>query len=115
MLVAYNLKRLKGTLKMASNHSDFIKGTMGVSEHKKTFGGFMGFTVYGGAAVALIVLYPTLVFGTPLGWLPSLIATLILGFILGAVFKLKGGWYVGMIASAIPVGILSLLLSVLMN
>ena len=100
---------------MASNHSDYTKGTMGVAGHKKTFGGFMGFTVYGGAAIALIVLYPTLVFGTPLGWLPSLIATLILGLVLGAIFKLKGGWYAGMIASAIPVAIVSLVLSIFMN
>ena len=100
---------------MASNHSDYVKGTMGVSAHKQTFGGFMGFTVYGGAAIALFVIYPTLVFGTSLGWFPSLIATLILGLILGAAFKLKGGWYVGMIAGAIPVGITSLILSILMN
>jgi len=100
---------------MAADHSDYVKGTMGVMGHKKTFGGFMDVTVYGGAAIALIVIYPTLVFGTPLGWLPSLIITLILGLILGVAFKLKGGWYAGMIAGAVPVGITSLILSALMN
>ncbi len=96
---------------MATDHSDYVRGTMGVTGHKKTFGGFMGFTKYGGAAIALLVLYPTLVFGTPLGWLPSLITTLILGFIMGAALKLKGGWYAGIIAGAVPMGIASLLLA----
>lgn len=96
---------------MAAEHSDYVHGTMGVEDHKKTFGGFMGFTVYGGAAIALIVIYPTLVFGTPLGWLASLIATLIIGVILGVALKLKGGWYAGMIASAVPVAIASAILA----
>lgn len=96
---------------MAADHSDYVKGTMGVLGHKKTFGGFMGFTKYGGAAIALLVLYPTLVFGTPLGWLPSLITTLVVGLIIGLALKLKGGWYVGMIAGAIPIGIASLILA----
>ena len=96
---------------MAADHSDYVKGTMGVDGHKKTFGGFMGYTVYGGAAIALLVIYPTLVFGTPLGWLASLITTLIIGVILGVALKLKGGWYVGMIAGAIPIAIASFLLA----
>ena len=54
---------------MAAQHSDYVHGTMGVDGHKKTFSGFMGTTVYGGAALALIVIFPTLVFGTSLGWL----------------------------------------------
>lgn len=96
---------------MAAEHSDYVHGTMGVEGHKKTFGGFMGYTVYGGAAIALIVIYPTLVFGTSLSWLASLIITLILGVVLGVALKLKGGWYAGMIAGAIPFVIFSAFLS----
>ena len=96
---------LKGTKTMAAEHSDYVRGTMGVDGHKKTFGGFMGYTVYGGAAIALIVIYPTLIFGTPLGWLASLIVTLILGVVLGLALKLKGAWYGGMIATAVPIAI----------
>ncbi len=99
----------------ADHHSDYVKGTMGVGGHKKTFGGFMGFTVYGGAAIALIVIYPTLVFGTPLSWLMSLIVTLIIGVILGVALKLKGGWYAGMIAGAIPFALFSFALSAWLN
>ena len=96
---------LKGIKTMAAEHSDYVRGTMGVDGHKKTFGGFMGYTVYGGAAIALIVIYPTLIFGTPLGWLASLIVTLILGVVLGLALKLKGAWYGGMIATAVPIAI----------
>jgi len=96
---------------MAAEHSDYVRGTMGVDGHKKTFGGFMDYTVYGGAAIALIVIYPTLVFGTSLGWFASLIVTLILGVVLGLALKLKGGWYAGMIAGAIPFAIFSAFLS----
>ena len=96
---------------MASEHTDYKRGTMGVNGHKKTFSGFMGYTVYGGAAIALIVIYPTLVFGTSLSWFASLIVTLVLGIILGIAMKLKGGWYAGLIACAIPFAILSAVLS----
>ena len=41
---------------MAEDETSYVKGTMGVDGHKKTFGGFMGTTVYGGAALALIVI-----------------------------------------------------------
>lgn len=95
---------------MAADHSDYVKGTMGVLGHKKTFGGFMGITKYGGAAIALLVIYPTLVFGTPLSWVASLITTVILGFITGAALKLKGGWYAGVITGAVIMGLFSFML-----
>jgi len=76
---------LKGIKTMAAEHSDYVRGTMG--------------------AIALLVIYPTLIFGTPLGWFASLIVTLILGVILGVVLKLKGAWYGGMIATAVPIAI----------
>lgn len=96
---------------MAAEHSDYVHGTMGVDAHKKTFGGFMGTTVYGGTALALIVIFPTLIFGVKMGWLPSLITTLVIGVILGVVLKLKGGWYAGMLASAVPVAIASFIIA----
>ncbi|MEP3890889.1 MAG: aa3-type cytochrome c oxidase subunit IV [Hellea sp.] len=96
---------------MAAEHSDYEHGTMGVDDHKKTFSGFMGTTVYGGAALALIVIFPTLVFGVHMGWLPSLITTLIIGVILGVVLKLKGGWYAAMVASAVPIAIASFIIA----
>ena len=96
---------------MAAEHSDYVRGTMGVDGHKKTFGGFMGTTVYGGAALALIVIFPTLIFGVHMSWLTALIVTLILGVVLGFALKLKGAWYAGMIASAVPLALASALIA----
>jgi hypothetical protein len=96
---------------MAAGNSNYQRGTMGVDGHKKTFGGFMGMTVYGGAALALLIIFPTLVFAVKMGWLPSLIVTVILGFVFGAALKLKGGWYAGVVAAAIPLAIASALIA----
>ncbi len=98
---------------MAAEHSDYVRGTMEVEGHKKTFGGFMGLTVYGGAALALVVIYPTLVFGVNMSWLAALITTVILGVVLGLALKLKGGWYAALVASAVFIAIASALLAAL--
>ena len=100
---------------MASESSNYVRGDMDIEEHQHTFGGFMGLTKYGGAAIALTVLYPTLVFGTPLSWLAALITTLLVGIVVGLGLKLKGGWYAGIIGTAVPVAIASALLAALLN
>ena len=96
---------------MAGGHSDYKRGTMEVTAQSGTFSGFMGGTIYGGAVAALVVLLPTLVFAVGLNWFPSLIATVIFGFILGFVLKLKPAWYVGIIGVSILVAIISILIS----
>ena len=98
---------------MVAEHSDYVRGTMPVDAHKDTFGGFMSTTRYGGSLVALIVLMPTLIFGTALTWLPALIVTLIVGIILGVSLKLKGGWYAGIIGLSIFTAVICALLSAL--
>lgn len=98
---------------MAGGHSDYKHGTMKVDAQSGTFSGFMGGTKYGGALIALIVIMPTLVFAVNLHWFPSLIATVVLGFVLGVAMKFKGGWYVGLIGLSILVALFSLLLSAL--
>jgi len=57
---------------MAAGNSNYERGTMGVDGHKKTFGGFMGMTVYGGV---------------------------------------KGAWYAGVVATAVPFAIASALIA----
>ena len=96
---------------MAGGHSDYTHGTMEVEAQAGTFSGFMDGTKYGGALVALVVLMPTLVFAVNLHWFPSLIATTVFGFILGIGLKLKGAWYVGIVALAVLVAIFSAILS----
>lgn len=98
---------------MAAEHSDYVRGTMPVDAHEGTFGGFMSTTRYGSALIALVVLMPTLVFGTALTWFPALIVTFIVGVILGISLKLKGGWYAGIIGLSIFTAIVCALLSAL--
>mgnify|MGYP000678147560 CR=1 FL=1 len=96
---------------MAGGHSDYARGTMEVAAQTGTFSGFMGGMKYGGSLVALFVVMPTLVFAVGLHWLPALIATVVFGFILGVVLKLKGAWYVSVVGLAVLTGLFSLLLS----
>lgn len=100
---------------MGTESSKYVHGKMDIEEHKHTFGGFMGLTKYGGAAIVMSVLYPTLVFGTPLSWLAALITTLLVGIVVGIGLKFKGGWYAGLIATAVPVAIASAILAALNN
>jgi hypothetical protein len=98
---------------MASTKSDYTPGTMPVEEQSQTFGGFMNMTVYGGAIIAVLLLFPIFVFCTPLSWFPSLIITVIFGVILGAVLKLKGGYYAALIGVTFIYLFLSLILPLL--
>lgn len=98
---------------MAGGTSNYNRGSMEVEAQSGTFSGFMGGTKYGGAAVALIVLMPTLVFAVNMAWPPALVATVIFGFILGAAMKFKGAWYVGLVGAAIFTAIVSVLISLI--
>jgi len=101
-----------GTMIMASGHSNYIHGEMDVDAHKGTFDGFMKWTVYGGAFIALTVILPTLVFAAGVSWFPALIATTVLGFIFGFVLKLKGSWYATLIGLAIIIAFFCAVLSI---
>jgi len=96
---------------MATGPTDYNRGEMEIGAQENAFDGFMNAVIYGGAAVALIVIYPTLIFGTPLVWMPSLVVTVIIGVILGVALKLKGGWYAGLIASAVLTALISALIA----
>ena len=88
---------------------------MPVEAQAKTFGGFMNLTVYGGCMIAFVLLFPTLVFCTPLTWFSSLIISVVFGIVLGLIFKLKGGWYAAVIGVAIVFALASLGLSAIAN
>ena len=97
---------------MAGGHSDYTHGSMEVDAQSGTFTGFMDGTKYGGSLIALIVIMPTLVFAVGLHWFPALVATLILGVVMGLALKLKGGWYVGLIGLSIVTAFTSIILSI---
>lgn len=93
---------------MASNYEH---GTMNVSGHNKTYAGFMSGSIWGGGLIILVCLYPTLVFGTSLGWLASLIITMIIGILYGLALKMKGGWFATVIGLTIFAAILSAIIA----
>lgn len=92
---------------MAAGQSDYVQGSMPVEAQAGTFGGFMNLTVYGGSLIAFLLIYPILVFCTPLAWPASLIATVVIGILLGVALKLKGGWFAGIISLSIVLAIFS--------
>lgn len=100
---------------MASGSSDHTIGTMPVESQKHTFGGFMNVTVYGGCLIAVILMYPILVFCTALTWVPSLVLTAVFGIILGVALKLKGGWFASVIGLCVFLAIFSVAISALVG
>ena len=98
---------------MAGGHSDYTHGTMEVEAQSGTFTGFMDLTKYGGCLIALIVIMPTLVFAVGMHWFSALIATFILGIVLGLVFKFKGAWYVALVGLSILTAFTSIILSII--
>ena len=100
---------------MASADSDYTPGSMPVEAQSHTFGGFMNLTMYGGCLIVFTLLYPILVFCTPLAWFPSLVVAAVVGIILGVVFKLKGGWFAAVVGLSIFLAMVSLALSALVN
>ena len=93
---------------MAAGSSDYKIGSMAVEAQKGTFGGFMSMTVYGSCLIAVLLMYPILVFCTALAWVPSLVLTVVFGIVLGVALRLKGGWFASVIGLAIFLALLSL-------
>lgn len=94
---------------MAAGHSDYTHGEMPVEAQEGTFKGFMNWTMYGGAFIVIVLLMPTLVFGANLAWTTSLLATVIVGIVIGLALKLKGAWYAVVIGLAILTALLCLI------
>ncbi len=91
---------------MGGAHSDYKRGDMEVSAQRGTFDGFMGFTVYGGALIALMLIFAILtVGGVGLSWFPALIISLVLGIIVGAVLKLDAAWFASITILAVLTGL----------
>ena len=79
---------------MGGAPSDYKRGDMEIGAQKGTFDGFMGLTMYGGGMVALMLIFATLtVGGVGLSWFPALVATFIIGVLVGIGLKLNATWY----------------------
>ncbi len=99
---------------MAGSHSDYKHGDMEITAQKGTFDGFMFGTIYGGAAIIVGLLFPILVFGAGLSWMPALIASIVVGVLIGLALKLKGAWYATLIGLGIITAILCAIFSALL-
>lgn len=94
-------------------HSDYTRGEMEISDHKGTFSGFMGVSKYGAAAIIVLLLFPILIFAVNVAWPTSLVASVIIGIVIGAALKFKAQWYAGLIASAVFLGVVIALLNLI--
>mgnify|MGYP000574949185 CR=1 FL=1 len=92
-------------------NSDYTRGEIKITDHKETFSGFMGMSVYGGATIIVTLLFPILVFGVNLAWPTSMIATVIIGVIMGVALKLKAQWYALLVAGAVSLSVAILVVS----
>ena len=86
--------------------SNYTRGDMNIEDHSETFGGFMKFSVYGGAAIIMMLLFPILVFGVNLAWPISLIITVVLGGSMGIALKFKAQWYAILIGISVLLAII---------
>ena len=82
-------------------NSNYTRGEMKITDHKETFSGFMGMSVYGGAAIIVTLLFPILVFAVNLAWPTAMLATVILGVIIGLALKFKAQWYAVLVGTAV--------------
>lgn len=94
---------------MAAGHSDYNRGDMPIEAQSKTFSGFMVGTIYGGAFIAVVLLFPILFFGANFSWMTSLVSTLVVGILIGLALKLKGIWYATLVIMAVITAIFCLI------
>lgn len=73
---------------------DYTRGEMDISQHKATFDGVMGVSVFAALITGVTVLYLSLVFGAEIGWFNALIFSAIAGGAGGFVMKQGAGYWV---------------------
>ena len=98
---------------MAGGHSDYVKGTMPVDGHNKTFDGFWASSKFMTAVITAFLLMPILVFCTPMTWFPALIVNFVVGIVIGVGLKLGAGWYGALIAITGVLGLTSIVISLI--
>ncbi len=81
--------------------SDYTRGEMNINEHKGSYGGFVQGSIWGGGLILVIVLIATLFFAAKFAFLPSLIATFVVGVIYGLALKMSMRWYAVLFCLAI--------------
>ena len=73
-------------------------GQMDIQDQKETFHGFLMASVWTCGLIAQSVMLLTLAFAIGLGWWPGFVAFVLIGIVIGAVFKLSGVYWATQVA-----------------
>ena len=74
------------------------RGHMEIQDQKDTFHGFLMATVWTSGLIAQSVMLMTLAFAIGLGWWPGFVAFVLIGIVIGSVFKLSGVYWATQVA-----------------
>jgi hypothetical protein len=73
-------------------------GDMDIQDQKETFHGFLMASVWTSGLIAQSVMLLTLAFAIGLGWWPGFVAFVLIGVVIGSVFKLSGVYWATQVA-----------------
>jgi hypothetical protein len=73
-------------------------GEMDIQDQKETFHGFLMASVWTSGLIAQSVMLLTLAFAIGLGWWPGFVAFVLIGVVVGSVFKLSGVYWATQVA-----------------
>jgi hypothetical protein len=76
---------------MADPHHEYHHGDMEISEQEATYSLFMNIAKWGSLYVAVVLIFLTIWFCTPLGWFTGLIAAAVVGALGWAALRSKPG------------------------
>lgn len=93
--------------------TNYTRGEMNIEGHSDTYGGFMKFSKYGGAAIIVTLLFPILTFGAMLAWPTALLISVVIGIVIGMALKFKAQWFAVLIGSSVFLGVVIALLLML--
>jgi type IV secretory pathway VirB6-like protein len=80
-------------------------GQMDIQDQKETFHGFLMASVWTCGLIAQSVMLLTLAFAIGLGWWPGFVAFVLIGVVIGSVFRLSGVYWATQVALWVLLGI----------
>ena len=80
-------------------------GEMDIQDQKETFHGFLMASVWTSGLIAQSVMLLTLAFAIGVGWWPGFVAFVLMGVVVGSVFKLSGVYWATQVALWVLLGL----------
>lgn len=78
---------------------------MDITDQKETFHGFLMATVWTCGLIGQSVMLMTLAFAIGIGWWPGWVAFMVIGIVVGSVFKLSGAYWAAQVALWVLLGL----------